>query len=128
MRREVAVFKSLSFGLAFMMSVRAFAETGVPITVEGSVGVDGSGIIEGDNVKQVMFNGKTPPHGFQICSEQQLFFSDVGNGPFDNVAYYTMVPVPTTPYACYTTPLGYRPPGPVMIYGNQGATFRARMW
>ena len=40
----------------------------VPVTIVGSVGVDGSGMIEAAGAPQLMFNGKTPPHGFQICA------------------------------------------------------------
>ena len=49
-------------------------------------------MIEAAGVPQLMFNGKTPPRGFQICASpvptETVFFSGVGPGPFDNVAYY----------------------------------------
>jgi hypothetical protein len=120
------MLKSLSFCLVLTTSVTALAAP--TVTIEGSPGVDGSGIIQAAGVVQLMFNGKTPPHGFQLCASPQptdtLFFSDVGPGPFDNVAFFEL-----QPGQCYTTPLGYRPPGPVSIYAeNQGVTFHARMW
>jgi hypothetical protein len=61
-RREVAMLRFVGFGLALMMSVPASAEKpSVPVTVEGSVAVDGSGTIQEAGVIQTMFNGKTPP-------------------------------------------------------------------
>jgi hypothetical protein len=128
MSREIAMLKSLSFCLALIMSVPAMADHAVPVEIIGSVGIDGSGAIQEAGVVQVMFKGKTPPHGFQLCASPQptdtLFFSDVGPGPFDNVAFFEL-----QPGQCYTTPLGYRPPGPVSIYAeNRGVTFHARMW
>jgi hypothetical protein len=133
MSLELPIRVCLWFGLAFTLSVPALADPPsetrpVPVTIIGSVAVDGSGMIEAAGVPQLMFNGKTPLHGFQICASpaptDTVFFSDVGPGPFDNVAYYEL-----QPGTCYTTPLGYRPPGPVSIYAeNQGVTFHARMW
>jgi hypothetical protein len=133
MAHYLGVHVCLSFGLALIVSVPALADPPlqtipVPVTITGSIGVDGSGAIQEAGVVQVMFNGKTPPHGFQICASpaptDTLFFSDVGPGPFDNVSYFEL-----QPGTCYTTPLGYRPPGPVSIYAeNQGVTFHARMW
>jgi hypothetical protein len=65
---ESAMLKFVGFGLALMVSVPALAEKPtVPVTVEGSVAVDGSGVTGEQNVPEVMFGGKTPPHGFQIC-------------------------------------------------------------
>jgi hypothetical protein len=62
------MLKFVGFGLALMVSVPALAEKPtVPVTVEGSVAVDGSGVTGEQNVPEVMFGGKTPPHGFQIC-------------------------------------------------------------
>jgi hypothetical protein len=130
-RREVAMLRFVGFGLALMMSVPASAEKpSVPVTVEGSVAVDGSGTIQEAGVIQTMFNGKTPPHGFQIClgpansNDIFLFFSDVGLLSGTTISYIEL-----TPNTCYTTPLGYRPPGPVTIFGTvTGIEFAARMW
>jgi hypothetical protein len=111
MSLDLAIRVCVSFGLTLIVSVPAFADppVSVPVTVVGSVGVDGSGAIQAAGVVQVMFNGKTPPHGFQICASpaptDTLFFGDVGPGPFDNVAFFEL-----QPGACYTTPLGYARP------------------
>ena len=133
------MLKSLSFGLALMMSVPALAEKpAAPVTVEGSVGVDGSGVTGEQNVPEVMFSGKTPPHGFQICRFVipgpccSVAFSDIPNSP--SVSYYqlTAQPVQNMPNQgqCYTTPLGYKPAGPVYIFSpdNTDVSFFARMW
>jgi len=115
MIREVAMLKSLSFCLVLIISVPAMADHAVPVEIIGSVGIDGSGAIEAAGVVQLMFKGKIPPHGFQICASpaptDTIWFSDVGPGPFDNVSYFEL-----QPGTCDTTPLGYRPPGPVSIY------------
>ena len=128
MYREIGLLGCLSICLALVSPIPALADHTVPVEIIGSVGVDGSEKIQAAGVVQLMFNGKTPPHGFQICASpaptDTVFFSDVGPGPFDNVAYFEL-----QPGTCYTTPLGYRPPGPVSIYSeNQGVTFHARMW
>ena len=49
-----------------------------PVPVTGSVGIDGSGVIQKANTPQVLFNGKTPPHGFQIYAQQELWYTDFG--------------------------------------------------
>jgi hypothetical protein len=128
MSRQVGMLKSLSFCLALIISAPAMADHAAPVEIIGSPGIDGSGVIEAAGVVQLMFKGTIPPHGFQICASpaptDTVWFSDVGPGPFDNVSYFEL-----QPGTCYTTPLGYRPSGPVSIYAeNQGVTFHARMW
>jgi hypothetical protein len=142
MSREQAIRVSLSFGLALIVSAPALGDppgqAPVPVIVAGSVAVDGSGRTGEQNVPEVMFGGKTPPHGFQICRFPvggpccSVAFSDIHNAPPE--AYYQL----TAPILqntvnrgeCYTTPLGYKPPGPVYILSpdNTGVPFFARMW
>jgi hypothetical protein len=136
---EVLMLKFVSFGLVLLMSVPALADKpAAPVTVEGSVAVDGSGVTGEQNVPEVMFGGKAPPHGFQICRFVvpgpccSVAFSDIPNSP--SVSYYqlTAQPVQNMPNhgQCYTTPLGYKPAGPVYILSpdNTGVPFFARMW
>src|ERR1700730_14080531 len=96
MSKEVASLRYLIFCLALVISAPARADHTVPVEIIGSVGIDGSGAIQEAGVVQVMFKGKTPPHGFQICAStapmDTLFFSDVGPGPFDNVSYFELQP------------------------------------
>ena len=133
------MLKFVSFGLVLLMSVPALADKpAAPVTVEGSVAVDGSGVTGEQNVPEVMFGGKAPPHGFQICRFVvpgpccSVAFSDIPNSP--SVSYYqlTAQPVQNMPNhgQCYTTPLGYKPAGPVYILSpdNTGVPFFARMW
>lgn len=128
MIREVAMLKSLSFCLVLIMSVPAMADHAVPVEIIGSVGIDGSGVIQKANTPQVLFNAKTPPHGFQIYAQQELWYTDFGTpNNINNLSSPSWIAI--QPGAYYTTPLGYRPPGPVYIYGGSDQEpFAARMW
>ena len=129
MSREVAMLKSCSFCLVLMISIHALADPPpVPVTVTGSVGIDGSGVIQKANTPQVLFNGKTPSHGFQIYAQQELWYTDFGTpNNLNNLSSPSWIAI--QPGGYYTTPLGYRPPGPVYIYGGSDQEpFAARMW
>jgi hypothetical protein len=146
MSTEAALLRGLSFGLALVISVPALADRAAPVEIIGSVGVDGSGATGEQNIPEVMFGGKTPPHGFQICIFPDtgpccsIAFNDSPNPSLPRDAngspggYYQLTApiIQNTPNRgeCYTTPPGYRPPGPVYILSpdNTGVRFFARMW
>lgn len=132
MSRKLLIRVWLWFGLALTLSAPALADPPlqppVPVTIVGSVGVDGSGIIQKANNPQVLFNGRTPPHGFQIYAQQELWYTDFGTPTnLNNLSSPSWIAI--QPGSYYTTPPGYRPPGPVYVYGGTDQEpFGARMW
>ena len=114
------------------------------VILEGSPAVDGSGSItpNGANwVSEVLFDGKTPPHGFQIQLQEAqgcpLYVSDVGPLQGSPSSGFLIALSPGTSLATapsiYTTPPGYKPIGPVYVgtgagCGTSPIIFAARMW
>src|ERR1700720_3197058 len=96
----------------------------LPVSVaEGTVAIDGSGTIVSATVAQTLFGGVIPTTGYQIgnnCSAT-IWVRASGSPAGDHAGF----PVPVG--GTYTTPLNYRPPGPVSIYGGiPGRNVQAR--
>jgi hypothetical protein len=98
-----------------------------PLPVEvaaGSPAIDGSGTVVSATLAQTLFAGVTPANGFQIANNcsSVIFVSDTGTAA-SNVG----MPIPVA--GIYTTPSGYKPAGPVSIFGGtNGGNFSARRW
>lgn len=103
----------------------------LPITFAalGTQVTDGSGTITVGGTAQLLFGGATPANGFlvQNTSDDDLWISDVGTAS----AGGSSLRLPPRLYygGRFMTPLGYRPPGPVSIFGaTAGLSFAARYW
>jgi hypothetical protein len=94
------------------------------INAAGAVAVDGSGTIAAGASAQILF-AVAPVNGFMVAnnSSATLFVSDVGT------ASQTGTSFPIAAGAIFMTPSGYKPAGPVSIYGGTtGQAFSARRW
>jgi hypothetical protein len=92
----------------------------VHVIIEPQPGTDGSIQLQG-NMHQTLFGGATPPNGFSVYGDPlHCTVNDNGlAGPPLNFGF----PLP------YTTPLGYKPMGPVDIYCVfTSGQITARMW
>jgi hypothetical protein len=101
------------------------APSSIPVTLGGNPVSDGSGAIVAGEEAQTLFSGITPVNGYQISnnSQQTLWFCDVGTATDGGGS------VPLLPNETYVTPYGYKPPGPVSIFGQATAqAFAARRW
>jgi hypothetical protein len=98
-----------------------------PLPVEvsaGSPAVDGSGTVVSATVAQTLFAGVVPVNGFQFANNcaSVIFISDTRTaGP--NIG------MPVAVGGIYTTPSGYKPAGPVSVFGGTtSGNFDARKW
>jgi hypothetical protein len=104
------------------------ASTANPLPVEvaaGSPAVVGDGTIVSATVAQTLFAGVTPVNGFAICNNcsSAMWASDGGTAA-SNVGFYI-----AASGGIYTTPPGYKPVGPVSLYGGTtSGNFAARRW
>jgi hypothetical protein len=102
--------------------------TAAPLPVEvaaGAPAVVGDGTIVSATAAQTLFVGVTPVNGFSICnnSASAMFVSDGGTAA-SNVGFYI-----AASGGIYTTPPGYKPAGPVSLYGGTtSGNFDARRW
>ena len=98
----------------------------LPVQVaEGTLSVDGSTTIVSQTAPQVLFAGIVPAIGYQIGNNTAatLWVRDTGSPAGDHAG----MPVPVG--GTYTTPLNYRPAGPVSIYGGiTGSNVECRRW
>jgi hypothetical protein len=98
----------------------------LPVIVsEGTVAIDGSGTIVSATVAQTLFGGVTPTTGFQIGNNcaSTIWVRATGSPAGDHAG------MPVAVGGTYTTPLNYRPPAPVSIYGGTTAgNFEAIRW
>lgn len=98
----------------------------LPVSVaEGTVSVDGSGTIVSATAAQTLFGGVIPTTGFQIANNcsSVIWVRDTGSPAGASAG----MPVPIG--GTYTTPINYRPSGPVSIYGGTtSGNFEARRW
>ncbi len=95
------------------------------INSAGSAAADGSGTIAAGGSAQTLFGGIVPDSGWLIAnnSSAMMYVSDVGSASPGGAS----IPVPAG--SVFVTPSGYRPPGPVSIYGSAaGQAFAARRW
>ena len=101
--------------------------TANPLPVEvaaGAPAVVGDGTIVSNTVAQTLFAGVTPQNGFSVCNNcaSAMFINDGGTAA-NNVGFQL------ANGATYTTPPGYKPVGPVSVYGGTTAgNFAARRW
>jgi hypothetical protein len=99
-----------------------------PLPVEpaaGSPAIDGSGTITTGGSAQSLFAGAIPVNGFLVAnnSSANLYVSDVGFAS----AGGTSIPIGVG--LVWWTPSGYKPAGPVSIFGaTTGQVFAARRW
>jgi hypothetical protein len=118
----VHVPAALSGGVATPVSA------GAPLPVvntAGTAALDGSGTIVVGGVAQTLFGGLTPVNGYLLAntSSATLYLCDVGTATGGGAS------IPVAPGAVFMTPTGYKPPGPVSLYGGTtGQTFAARRW
>jgi hypothetical protein len=95
------------------------------INAAGAPALDGSGTVITGGVAQTLFGGVTPTSGYLVAntSSATLYVSDVGAASGGGAS------LPIAPGAILMTPPGYRPPGPVSLYGGTtGQAFAARRW
>jgi hypothetical protein len=118
----VHVPAALSGGVATPVSA------GAPLPVvntAGAAALDGSGTIVVGGVAQTLFGGLTPVNGYLLAntSSATLYLCDVGTATGGGAS------IPVAPGAVFMTPTGYKPPGPVSLYGGTtGQAFAARRW
>lgn len=96
------------------------------INTAGAVAVDGSGAITLGGTVQSLFGGTVPVNGYLVAnnSASTLYVSDVSAPASAGGAS-----IPIAPGAVWWTPSGYKPPGPVTIFGGvTSAAFAARRW
>jgi hypothetical protein len=95
------------------------------VNAAGGVANDGSAAVVTGGAAQTLFGGVTPNNGWLVAnnSNETLWASDVGAAIAGGAA------IPIAPGQVFTTPSGYRPPGPVSLYGGTtGQAFAARRW
>ncbi len=95
------------------------------INTAGSVAVDGSGQIASGGTAQLIFGGTTPVNGYLIANNSAgvLTHNDVGTASAAGASI--PIPVGTT----WMTPTGYKPAGPVSIWGGTTSqVYAARRW
>jgi hypothetical protein len=104
----------------------ASAATPLPvINAAGPIAVDGSGTVSVGGTAQTLFGGVGPGNGWLVAnnSSATVYVSDVG------IATAGGASIPIAPGAVFATPSGYRPAGPVSLYGaSAGQAFAARRW
>jgi hypothetical protein len=100
-----------------------------PLPVEvfgsGSTALDGSTTITSQTVAQTLFSGVIPTLGYQIGNNTAalLWVRDTGSPAGEHAG------MPVAIGGTYTTPLNYRPAGPISIYGGiTGSNVEARRW
>jgi hypothetical protein len=102
--------------------------TSAPLPVVNAAGVaalDGSGTITLGGQTQLLFGGVVPATGYLVANNSgaALYVSDVGAASAGGSS------VPIAAGAVFWTPSGYRPAGPVSIFGaTTGQAFAARRW
>lgn len=118
----VHVPAAISSGVATPVSSSA----PLPVTnAAGAPAVDGSGMIAAGGTAQQLFGGITPTTGYLVCnnSAAPLYVSDVGSAAPGGSSIQIAAGM------TWSTPAGYRPAGPVSIYGGtSGQGFAARRW
>ena len=95
------------------------------INAAGAPALDGSGAVVTGGVAQTLFGGITPNNGYLVAniSSATLYISDVGAASGGGAS------LPIAPGGIFATPSGYRPSGPVSLYGGTtGQAYAARRW
>jgi hypothetical protein len=98
----------------------------LPVQVaEGTVAVDGSTTITLQTSAQTLFASVVPAIGYQIGNNTAatIWVRDTGSPAGDHAG------MPVAVGGTYTTPINYRPAGPVSIFGGiTGSNVEARRW
>jgi hypothetical protein len=113
---------SIISGVATPVSVAAPLPV---INTAGSAAIDGSGTISSGGTAQTLFGGVAPVDGWLVANNSSitLYVSDVG------IATSGGASIPIVAGMVFATPSGYKPAGPVSLYGaTTGQTFAARRW
>ncbi len=95
------------------------------INTAGSVAVDGSSSVISGGSAQLLFGGTTPVNGYLISNNSAgtLTNCDVGTASSGGAS------IPIAPGETYVTPPGYKPAGPVSLWGGTTSqVFAARRW
>lgn len=95
------------------------------VNAAGAAAVDGSGTVTVGGSSQVLFGGAVPATGFMIANNSSalIYVSDVGLATAGGAS------IPVAVNGVFFTPSGYRPAGPVSLYGaSTGQAFAARRW
>jgi hypothetical protein len=95
------------------------------INIAGSAAIDGSGTVSSGGTAQTLFGGVVPVDGWLVAnnSSSVLYVSDVG------IATSGGASIPIAAGVVFATPSGYKPAGPVSLYGTTaGQAFAARRW
>ena len=95
------------------------------INTAGTPAVDGSGTIILGGTAQTLFGGVVPTNGFLLANNgtNTIYVCDTG------VASAGGASIPIAAGTVFMTPTGYRPPGPVSLFGSAtGASFAGRRW
>jgi hypothetical protein len=95
------------------------------ITTSGSAAIDGSATVSSGGTAQTLFGGVVPVYGWLVAnnSATTLYVSDVGTATSGGAS------IPIAAGGVFSTPSGYKPAGPVSLYGiTAGQAFAARRW
>jgi hypothetical protein len=95
------------------------------INAAGSAAADGSGTVNAGGTAQTLFGGIVPVNGWLVAnnSSATVYVSDVGTATSGGAS------IPIAPATVFTTPSGYKPAGPVSLFGaTTGQAFAARRW
>src|SRR5581483_4637545 len=96
------------------------------VTAGGAAASDGSGTVAAGGSAQLLFGGAVPANGFlvQNNSASPLWVCDVGTASAGGASIQI-----AANGGLFATPSGYRPGGPVSLFGTAtGQTFAARRW
>jgi hypothetical protein len=113
---------SIISGIATPVSIAAPLPV---INTAGSAAIDGSGTVSSGGTAQALFGGVLPVDGWLVAnnSSTALYVSDVGTATSGGAS------IPIAPGVVFATPSGYKPAGPVSLYGaTTGQAFAARRW
>ena len=95
------------------------------INTGAAAAIDGSATVVAGGTAQTLFAGVVPINGYLVANNSSaiLYVSDVGSATSGGAS------IPIAAGAVFMTPSGYKPAGPVSIFGaSTGATFAARRW
>jgi hypothetical protein len=96
------------------------------VNTAGSTASDGSGTVASGGNAQTLFGGAVPTNGFlvQNNSTAALWISDTGAASNGGASIQL-----AANGGIFATPSGYKPAGPVSLYGGTtGQAFAARRW
>jgi hypothetical protein len=96
------------------------------VNTAGSAASDGSGTVASGGNAQTLFGGAVPANGFlvQNNSSAVLWISDTGAASNGGASLQL-----AANGGIFATPSGYKPAGPVSLYGGTtGQAFAARRW